>query len=164
MDATLPTGTAATAAGDALRNAVKIRSQTMTPAEVARLSAEDPRHHEGYKFVYDNPGRVLPAAEVQVLATAIWVSARKMLEENPFMSDADVGTRIRAESPGTEHFAARSHPKLFEMLVRRHSTKATFDNLMTMIHTKHAIEMGAVDEDDAIPALQQHILKQCLKK
>ena len=152
-----------TPAARTIRDSVNIQTKAMTPAEVARLAAEEPQHHEAYEFVYDDPGRVLPAAEVEVLATSIWISARKLLREHPAMSDDDVAKRIRAEGSAQDTFASRSHPKLFAMLVRRSSTDSTFTNLMTMIKTKHAIEVGAVDEEEAIARLQKHILQQCVR-
>ena len=58
---------------------------------------------------------------------------------------------------------SKTHPQYFGKLVDRNTPARVIDNMFMMIDVRARIESGELDEDMALSAMQERLLRECMK-
>ena len=127
--------------------------------ELLRLRDEDPDHIEVYDVEYDEVERVLPMSEVRVRCQQTIDGAKALRASHP---DPEVERLLKEGSAELLSFS-KTHPQYFSKLVDRNTPARVIDNMFMMIDVRARIESGELDEDMALSAMQERLLRECMK-
>lgn len=109
-------------------------------------------------------GPATPMDEVCALVN----DARRLFHEHrrerPAWGDARIREAVLAHSAAMRAFGERSHPRIFETVVNRHTTAEVFALLEKGIATQMLVERGEVEQEVALASLTGEVLQFAKKK
>ena len=139
-------------------------AQMHSRQELMRLQEENPDHIEVYDVEYDKVDRVVPMSEVRELCIEARDSAKTLRSENPEWDDTQVRDAVVARSAAMRLFATKTHPQYFARMTSRETPDTVIRNMFLMIDVRARIDSGELDEDMALAAMQDRLLRECTKK
>ena len=132
--------------------------------ELMQLQEDNPDHVEVYDVEYDTVDRVVPMSEVRELCIEARDSAKALRNQNPDWDDARVRDGVVARSAAMRLFACKTHPQYFARMTSRETPDKVISNMFLMIDVRARIDSGELDEDMALAAMQDRLLRECTKK
>lgn len=130
-----------------------------TEEEIEEIRRNDP-NAEILKIVYDKVDRVLTMKEVRSALSSIRTLYEMFRKEDESSSDDTIRKKICDKSAIAKTMCRKTHPKLFQAMTSRKSTKDDFEMIMFNIHLRERVESGSLSEEESIAALYAELMRR----